>query len=441
MKTIIIGLNHAGCAAAQTLLNLGHTNTHIYDKSLEVSFLSCGMALWIGGQLSSGEGLFYASPEDFNAFGARAMTETTIELIDFKNKRVHGHDKFGAAIVDDYDKLILATGSRARPFKVMGAELENVLGSKSYRDAEKAVRLLALPEIQRVVVVGAGYVGVELAEACRRQGKEVTLIDLAPHILYTHADEKFAKLIADRMTSNGIKIRTGERVLAFEGDERVRAVRTMTDEYAADMVFVCAGFEPMTDLGRGVIELGAQSAYKVDKFQRTSQPDVYAAGDCACVYDRSLGEFAYIALASHSVRSGIIAALNAASISTEYQGTQGSSGLCIYDMRLLTTGMSVQTAQTRGIDVEFVDVDEKRYAHAFFSHNPDVHIRLVYRKKDRAIIGAQMASTDDLSGCINMLSLAISKGLTVDSLAFHDVFFMPQLSGLNFFRKAALVAH
>ncbi|MFA5625296.1 MAG: FAD-dependent oxidoreductase [Bradymonadales bacterium] len=441
MKVIIIGLNHAGCAAARTILNLGGCELSIYDRNREISFLSCGMALWIGGQLASGEGLFYAHAKDFEDLGAKVYVDRGIEFIDFDKKLVKGLQPNGEPFYEKYDKLILATGSKTRPFNVLGADLENVVGTKFYRDAEKAVRILRDPEIKNAVVVGAGYIGTELAEACRRLGKEVALIDIAPRILYTHTDEKFSHLIENRLLENGVKLQMSERVLSFEGDSKVRSVRTVKGEYPAEIVFLCTGFEPVTELGRGVLKLGNQGAFLVDRKQQTSQKDVYAIGDCATIYDNSINDNNYIALASSAIRSGIIAAHNVLGQHMTSLGSQGSSGLSIYGMRLVTTGLSVKMANDRGIDVDYVDVVDKQLpASLRRSDNPDVHLRLVYRKKDRVIVGAQMASTYDMSGGIHMYSLAIQQGLTLERLAFLDNFFMPQIVGNNYYGKAAMRA-
>lgn len=441
MKVIIIGLNHAGCAAARTLLNLGGCELTIYDRNHEISFLSCGMALWIGGQLSSGEGLFYAHAKDFEDLGAKVFVDRGVEFIDFDKKIIKGLQPSGEPFFDRYDKLILATGSRSRQFNVLGVDLENVVGTKFYRDAEKAVRILRKPEIKNAIVVGAGYIGTELAEACKRLGKEVALIDIAPRILFTHTDEKFSSLIEKRMLENGIKIHLTERVLSFEGDSRVRSVRTTKGEYPADIVFICAGFEPVTDLGRGVLTLGNQGAYLVNRRQETSQSGVYAVGDCATIYDNAIQDNNYIALASSAIRSGIIAAHNIVGKKMESLGSQGSSGLSIYGMRLLTTGLSVKMAEDRAIEVEYIDVVDKQLPKNMRkTDNPDVHLRLVYRKADRVVVGAQMASTYDMSGGIHMYSLAIQQGVSVDRLAYLDNFFMPQVSGSNYYGKAAMRA-
>lgn len=440
MKIIIIGLNHAGCAAARTLINLGQTDITIYDRSLEVSFLACGMALWIGGQLSSGQGLFYASAKDFVALGAKVMTETMVDTIDFDRKYIQAHTKSGQTVTDTYDRLILATGSRPKMPNIPGLALDNIINAKTFRDAERAVTLLAKPDIRRVAVIGAGYIGIELAEACRRQGKEVTLIDSAPRIMNAHADEKFSNFIAEQLTAHGIRIETDLRITEFEGDSKLRSIRTTKGSIPADLAFACMGFEPCTELAQGKLELGPKNAFKVDKNQRTSRPDVFAIGDCATIYNNAIDAPDYIALASNAIRTGIIAAFNAAGIDLPYPGAQGSSGLCIYDMKLLTTGLSLQAAKEHHLDVSFIDVDQKRFPDSHSGPNPTVHMRLVYRNDDRVLIGAQIASKADLSGAIHMLSLAIQTHLTIDALAYQDIFLMPEVSGLNAYRKAALSA-
>ncbi|MBQ9243571.1 MAG: FAD-dependent oxidoreductase [Proteobacteria bacterium] len=440
MKVIIIGLNHAGCAAAKTLLNLGGVQLHIYDQMREISFLSCGMALWIGGQLASGEGLFYASPDDFSGHGTKVFIETRVDSIDFKSRKIFCTDKHGKQFVDTYDKLLLTTGSRPRRAGIPGIDLDNIFSVKTYRDGEATVRQLARPEVRRIGIVGAGYVGVEMAEACCRQGKEVYLFDTAPRILYTHTDRIFSELIAKRMTDRGIKIYTGTRVTGFDGTKSVNGIRTSRGRFGIDMALVNLGSEPCTELGRGVLNFGPGGTYRVDDYQQTNLPDVYAAGDCACVYNNATEEYEAVSLASNAIRTGIIAALNIAGFPSPHHGSQASSGLSIYDMKLLTTGISVRAAQNLGLDVKWVDVEDAEYLNASDGNKVKVTLRLVYMSSDRALVGAQIASLADLSGMIHALSLAVQNRMTIDALAWQDVFIMSEITGENLLRKAALQA-
>ena len=179
-KIVVVGANHAGTAAINTILdNYKGNEVVVFDRNSNISFLGCGMALWIGNQIDGPEGLFYSSKEKLEEKGAVIHMETDIEKIDFDNKIVYAETKDGKKISETYDKIILATGSLPIVPNIPGKDLENVQFVKLYQDAAEVIEKLKDKDIQDITVVGAGYIGVELAEAFERHGKNVTLIDSA----------------------------------------------------------------------------------------------------------------------------------------------------------------------------------------------------------------------------------------------------------------------
>ncbi len=197
-KIIIVGANHAGTACINTILaEKGNNEVVVYEANNNLSFLGCGMALWIGKQISNGDKLFYCDKETFEKNGATVHMETEISKIDFKAKKVYAKDKSGKEIIDSYDKLVLATGSLPIIPKIPGIDLENVQRVKIYQNAKEVIEKLKNPEIKKVTVVGAGYIGVELAEAFVRNGREVDLIDLADTVLSSYYDEEFSQAMKE----------------------------------------------------------------------------------------------------------------------------------------------------------------------------------------------------------------------------------------------------
>ena len=177
-RIIVIGANHAGTAALNTILdNYTDKDVTAFDANSNISFLGCGMALWIGRQISGPEGLFYSDKETLEEKGANVYLETKVSRIDFEKKTVYAMDKEGKEIEANYDKLILATGSLPIQPKVKGMELKNVQFVKLYQNAADVIEKLEDPSIQRVTIIGAGYIGVELAEAFARNGRKTTLVD------------------------------------------------------------------------------------------------------------------------------------------------------------------------------------------------------------------------------------------------------------------------
>lgn len=441
-KIVIVGANHAGTAAINTILdNYEGNEVVVFDRNSNISFLGCGMALWIGGQISGADGLFYSDKKTLEGKGAKVNMESDIERIDFDNKVVYASLKDGTKVEESYDKLILATGSLPIIPNIPGKDLENVQQVKLYQDAQEVIKKLADDTIKNVSVVGAGYIGVELAEAFERHGKNVTMIDMAPTCLANYYDPEFSKFMEDNLKDNGIKLQFNEGVERIEGKDRIEKIVTNKGEYDADMAILCIGFRPNTGLGEGKLEKFKNGAYLVDKRQETSLKDVYAIGDCATVYDNALQDTNYIALASNAVRSGIVAAHNACGTELESEGVQGSNGINIYDLKMVSTGLSYERAKKMGLDVEFTEYTDTQKAGFMEINNPEVKVKIVYEKDSRRIVGAQMASTHDMSMGIHMFSLAVQEGLTIDKLALLDLFFLPHFNQpYNYITMAALKA-
>ena len=441
-KIVVIGANHAGTAAINFLTDISKDNeVVVFDRNTNISFLGCGMALWIGNQIRGSDGLFYSNKEKLEAKGAKVTMEAEITRIDFEKKIVYGTAKGQKPIEESYDKLILATGSLPILPNLKGMDLENVQQVKIFQNAAEVIEKLKNPAIKNIAVVGAGYIGVELAEAFKRHEKNVVLIDAMDRSLSNYYDPEFTALMDKNLSDHGIQLEYNQKVQEIKGTTKVEAVVTDKKEYPCDMVVVCIGFRPNTGLGKDTLKTFKNGAYLVNKNQETSMKDVYAIGDCATVFDNSLGETSYIALATNAVRSGVVAAYNASGVPLESIGVQGSNGINIYDLKMVSTGITKETAQKLGIEVEVTDFEDLQRP-AFMEHNnPPVKIRIVYNKKTRVIVGAQMASTYDMSMGIHLFSLAIQEKVTIDKLKLLDIFFLPHFNQpYNYITMAAITA-
>ncbi len=443
-KIIVVGANHAGTACINTILASGKDNeVVVYDKNNNISFLACGMALWVGNQISKPDGLFYSSKEALEKAGAKIHMESAVTSIDFDNKVVNVTLKDGSKIQDSYDKLVLATGSLPFKLGLNGCDLENIQFAKFYQDAQAVKEKIKTQNIKKVAVLGAGYIGVELAEAFERHGIETTLIDRNKTILSSYFDRDYSDMMMEIMQKNGIKMALGESIEEFidDGNGKVKAVRTDKAVHEVDMVVSAVGFRPNTTLGNEKLETFRNGAYLVNKKQETSIKDVYAIGDCATVYDVSVDQPSYIALATNAVRSGLVAANNICGTEIEWDGTAGASGICIYDLKMVCIGLTEQRAEKLGLEVmntRFKDLQKPE----FMEHdNPEVDIKIIYRKDTRAVVGAQLVSTYDMSATLHMFSLAIYKKVTIDELKLLDIFFMPHFNKpYNYITMAALNA-
>lgn len=441
-KIVLVGANHAGTACINTILDnyQGH-EVVVFDKNSNISFLGCGMALWIGKQIDGSDGLFYSNAEILSGKGAKIHMNAAVTHIDFDKQVVHYTSQEGQAKEESYDKLILATGSQPILPPLPGMELENVQLVKLFQHAQEVIDKLATKTFKHVTVVGAGYIGVELAEAFKRLGSEVALVDISTHTLSSYYDTEFCTLMDENLKAHGIDLHLGEKVEAILGENgKVSGIKTNTCEFKTDMVIMCVGFAPNTALGKEKLKLFKNGAYLVNKKQETSLPNVYAIGDCATVYDNSIDQANYIALATNAVRSGIVAGHNVCGTEIESLGVQGSNGICIYDLKMISTGVSVANAQKWGMDVQFTEFEDNQRPE-FMKENDKVKIRIVYERSTRRIVGMQAASEYDLSLLNHMFSLAIQEKVTIDRLALTDIFFLPHFNKpYNYITMAAITA-
>ncbi|MDR0300166.1 MAG: FAD-dependent oxidoreductase [Streptococcaceae bacterium] len=443
MKVIIIGTNHAGIAAANTLLSYPNIEVTMFDRNTNMSFLGCGTAIWVGRQVETTDAMFYAKPEDFEAKGAKIMLETSVNSVDYAAHKIYFTDKAGNEGEADYDKLILATGSRPIIPNIPGNDLDGIHFLKLFQEGQAVDQEMAKASVKRVAVIGAGYIGTEIAEAAQRRGKEVLLFDAAETSLASYYDPEFAKNMDENLVNHGIELHFGELATAFFGDEngRISGLKTDKATYQVDLIINCIGFTANNPLGGEHLKTWKNGAILIDKHGQTSDPDVYAAGDCATIYSGALRDTTYIALASNAVRTGIVAAHNVAGTSLEGIGVQGSNGIQIYGYSMVSTGLSVKAAEVAGMEVLYTDYEDYQLG-GFMPDNELAKIRIVYEKESRRIVGAQMASKMNIiGGNINMFSLAIQEGVTIDKFALTDLFFMPHFNQpYNYMTMAALSA-
>lgn len=441
-KIIVVGANHAGTACINTILdNYKDKEVVVFDANNNISFLGCGMALWIGNQIAGAEGLFYSNKEILTGKGAKIYMETKVDCIDYANKKVCATDKDGNKIEETYDKIILATGSLPITPRIEGMDLENVQFVKLYQNAAEVIEKLKDDSIKHVTVVGAGYIGVELAEAFKRNGREITMIDCADTCLSGYYDRDFTDLMTENLKQNGVQVVFNEMVSKIVGNGKVEAIVTDKNEYKTDMVVLCIGFRPNNELGKDDLQLFRNGAYVVNKRQETSIKDVYAIGDCATVYDNAIKDTNYIALATNAVRSGVVAAHNACGTDIQSIGVQGSNGISIWGLNMVSTGLTLEKAKANGFDAITTEYEDLQKP-AFIEHNNEkVKLRIVYDKNTRVILGAQMASREDISMGIHMFSLAIQEQVTIDKLKLLDIFFLPHFNQpYNYITMAALTA-
>ncbi len=436
MKVVVIGCTHAGTAAILNLKKINpDTEITVFERNDNISFLSCGIALYVGGVVKDPQGLFYCSPEKLKELNVDTRMKHDVKNVDIQGKKIRVVNlETGIEFNETFDKLIITSGSWPIIPPIEGIDLDNILLCKNFNHSNEIIE--RAKHSKKVVVVGAGYIGVELVEAFRDNGKEVVLVDAEERILNKYFDKEYTEVAEEAFRHRGIVTATGEKVVRFEGKNgSVTKVVTDKNEYEADMVIMCVGFVPNTSLFKGQLDMLPNGAIKVDEYMRTSDRDVMAAGDCCSVYSNPLRTYRYIPLATNAVRMGTLAALNLFENKYRHPGTQG---IKIYENNMAATGITEETARIEGIDVDSILVTEN-YRPEFMPTYEKVKFKVVFERGSRKILGAQITSKADLTQSINTLSVCIQNGMTVDELAFVDFFFQPHYNKpWNFINLAGL---
>ena len=426
MKVIVVGCTHAGTAAIVNLKEI-HPNSDVtvYEKNDNISFLSCGIALSVNKVVTEPEKLFYNSPEGLAKIGVNTKMKHEVTDIDFDNKKVKVKDlTSGKEFEDNYDKLVLTLGSWPIVPRFEGGNLENIELCKNYDHAKTIIAKSS--NAKNVVIIGAGYIGVELVEAFEDLGKKVTLIDAEDRIMSKYLDKDFTDIAEKEFSSRGVNLVLGEKVQKFEGaNGKVTKVVTENGSYDGDLVVLCIGFAPNTKLIKDKLETLPNGAIIIDEYMRTSKKDVFAAGDCCVVKYNQAGDERYIPLATNAVRMGTLVAKNIVEPTLKYLGTQGTSGIKIYEQNIASTGLTEEVAKkTTKFNVGSVILTDN-YRPEFMPTFEPATIKLVYDKDTRVIIGGQIVSKIDLTQFMNTLSVVIQNKMTLEDLAVTDFFFQP----------------
>lgn len=429
MKVLVVGCTHAGTAAVVNLKELyPESEITIYEKNDNISFLSCGIALNVGKVIESTESLFYNSPENLAKSGVNTKMKHEVLDINFDEKRVEVKNLVTQEVFyDDYDKLVLTLGSWPIVPEFEGGNLDNIVLCKNY---DHALNIINKGEkAENVVIIGAGYIGVELVEAFEMQGKKVTLIDAENRIMAKYLDKEFTDIAEKEFSDRGVNLVLGEKVQKFNGENgKVNEVVTDKGTYKGDLVVLCIGFAPNTKLINGKLDTLKNGAIIIDEYMRTSREDVFAAGDCCVVKFNPAKEERYIPLATNAVRMGTLVAKNLLKPTLKYMGTQGTSGIKIYDKCIASTGLTEEGAKiTTNINAGSVTITDN-YRPEFMPTFEPATIKLVFDNDSRKVIGGQICSNVDLTQYMNTLSVVIQNEMTVEELAMTDFFFQPHFN-------------
>ncbi len=420
MHTIVIGANAAGMSAAAKIIREGENHTvTVYEKDEIISFGACGLPYFIGDFFTDHTRMFSRSKEAFLASGINLLTHHQVTNIDAIKKEVTVVDSLNNTITDRYDNLIITTGASPIIPPLDGINKENIFSLRTLDDGigiKEAIKHTG----EKAVVVGAGFIGLEVVEALHKAGKKVTLIELEKRALKAAVGEEVSSLIHKEMIDHGISLAFGEKVISFEGEKKVTKVVTDKNEYPADIVILSIGVRPNTSF---VVDSGIKmlpnGAIVVDNVGRTSISNIYAAGDCAAVREMRTKKPLYSPLATSANKLGRVIGEHIVGEQRSYPGSLSSASVKIFDLEVGRTGVDDSTDKTASVVIK--DKNQTNY----YPGQQDILLKLVYEKATRKIVGAEIAGKNGAVLRINTISMAIQLGGTIEDLSLADFCYAP----------------
>lgn len=441
MKVVIIGGVAAGMSTATKLKrNLGDdVEIVVFEKGDEVSFGACGIPFYISDHIKKGEDLIARTPEQFAASGIPVKVHHEVVAVDEKSKTVTVRQlTTGEEFVESYDKLIVGSGAGVNRFAPFNRFYKNLYEIRNVADGTKVKEKLQEEVVRDVIVVGAGFIGLEIVEACKKYNKNVVLVELADRILSV-MDEEVTSVLTSELEKHDVKVLTGYKATELVANNEMinQIVVTNGEEIlhlSADMVINCAGIKPHTEF-INCVDKAPNGAIIVNEDMETSVEDIYAAGDCSVMQSAVTGAFLYAPLGTNANKQGrVIADLIGGKERKPFK-LIGSSAIKLFEVDAAKVGVSENEAKKLGLDYKVNTITGNSYASYYGSEK--VTIKVVYDAKTRKILGAQTVGAGIVVPRANYYAIAIYAGLTVDEFGFMDLCYSPPFSGVW---DAALIA-
>ena len=423
MKTIIIGGVAGGATAAARLRRLDEkAEIIILERGEYVSFANCGLPYYIGGVITDREDLTLQTPQSFKArfnIDVRVLNEAVkidpaTKTVTVKNLRT------GETYEETYDNLILSMGAEPIRPNIEGADGINVFTLRNIPDTLKIKNYIDTAKPRSAVVIGGGYIGVEMAENLVEAGLKVAIVELADHLI-APLDFDMAADVHRYIKSKGVYLHLNNGVKAISGN----TVILQDGEITADMIIMSVGVRPETAIAKECgIELNPRGSIVVNNKMQTNIPNIYAVGDAVEVEDFITKKPAFIPLAGPANKQGRIAADNIAGFESVYTGTQGSAVLKLFDMTVATTGLNEKTATAAGIDYDKTYTYSASHA-TYYPGAAQMSIKALWDKKTLKIIGAQIVGFDGVDKRMDVLATAIRFGAKITDLTTLELCYAP----------------
>lgn len=431
MKVIIVGGVAGGATSAARLRRLDENAEIIMiERSGYVSYANCGLPYYIGGTITDRSKLTLQTPQSFrNRFNIDARVRQEVVSIDRAAHTVTvRHLDDGTEYVEGYDKLILSPGARPVTPSLPGIDAERLFTLRTVEDTYAVADFIDREQPRRATVVGAGFIGLEMAENLRERGLEVTVVQRGEHVMPVF-DADMASLLHNHLREHGVELLLKADVTGF--DETSDAILTTLADgrvLESDLVMLSIGVAPESTLAREAgLELGLRGSIKVDATMRTSDPDIYAVGDAVEITNVVTGSSALIALAGPANKQGRIAADNICGRESEFGGSQGSSILKLFELDAASTGLTLTAARAAGIGAEAVILSPANHA-TYYPGAETMTLKVVFERGTGRILGGQAIGRGGVDKRIDVLAVAIRARMTAADLTELDLAYAPPYS-------------
>ncbi len=429
-KILIIGGVAAGATAAARARRLSEdADITIVERGPYVSYANCGLPYFISGEIGKRSHLLLQTPEGFDArYRVRVLVNTEAVAIDRAAKQVTVRNAEGESRLP-YDRLILAQGGSPLLPPIPGIDAPNVFRLWTVPDMDRLHEHLKASGAKSAVVVGGGFIGLEMAEAFAKRGLAATVVEMLPTVMAV-MDREFGVRIADELSANGVAVVTGAQVARVLADER-KVELADGRRIDGDVVLFSVGVRPELTLAKQAgLDIGAAGGVRVDEYLRTSDPDIFAAGDMVEVVHRVSSRQVRIPLAGPANRQGRIAASNALGGEMRFAGSLGTSVVKIFGATAAMTGLGEKAARDAGFDVG-VSVIHKDHHAGYYPGAQELNLKLIYDRGNARLLGGQAFGREGVEKRIDVLATALAGKMSLQDLAELDLAYAPPYSSAN----------
>lgn len=430
MKVLVIGGVAAGTKTAAKLKRENRDlDVTLITKGENISYAGCGLPYYVGGVIENKSDLIVNTPKSFSDL-TQVEVKTGVEAlsIDRDKKIVNAINlNNNEEVKFNYDKLVIATGADPVKPPIEGIDLEGVYYMRTPNDAIAVREVVETDNIKRAVVVGGGFIGLEVAENLHEMGVKTTLVEAMDHIM-PGFDDEVCSYVEDELMENGIMVLTGERLISIEGDNKVKKVRTDKRAMKADMIVMAVGIRANTKIASDCgLELETNKTIKVNEYMQTNDEDIYAVGDCVTVKNILSGKPTWSPMGSSANKEGRCVAKTISGEKTPFNGVLGTGIVKLLNLNAARTGLTEKDAKDSGYEVESVIVPIDDKAH-YYPDSKMIIIKLIADKNSKRVLGAQIFGEGNVDKQIDIVATAITFNATISDLQNLDLAYAPPFS-------------